>query len=88
MIIVMPEFPFNYLTQTLPNNFHTVTALQKATSSRWGWNAFCQSRDVAFWKGASGSCRMVSTDFTCLVKGIPTIPLVKVKKICYSTDND
>ena len=34
-----------------------ITPLQKAPSSRWGLNAFCQSRDVAFWKGASGSCR-------------------------------
>jgi hypothetical protein len=37
------------------------TPLQKAPSSRRGLNAFCQSRDVAFWKGASGSCRRGST---------------------------
>ncbi len=38
-----------------------VTPLQKAPSSRWGLNAFCQSWDVAFWKGASNSCRRGST---------------------------
>ena len=27
-----------------------ITPLQKAPSSRWGLNAFCQSRDVAFGK--------------------------------------
>jgi len=38
-----------------------ITPLQKAPSSRWGWMPFCQSRDVAFWKGASSSCRRGST---------------------------
>ena len=39
-------------------NFTGFTPLQKAPSSRWGLNAFYQSRDVAFWKGASGSCNL------------------------------
>ena len=41
----------------LNNKLTVVTSLQKAFSSGWGLNAFCQSRDVVFWKGASGSCR-------------------------------
>jgi N-acetylmuramoyl-L-alanine amidase len=45
------------------NIFKEVIPLQKAPSSRWGLNAFCQSRDVAFWKGASGSCWRGSTYF-------------------------
>jgi len=45
------------------NIFKEFTPLQKAPGSRWGLSAFCQSRDVAFWKGASGSCLMGSIYF-------------------------
>ena len=53
-----------YIKQSMkdcPVSWHLLIPLQKAPSSRWGLNAFCQSRDVAFWKGASGSCRRDST---------------------------
>ena len=78
VLLLLDYWPLNRTAINTQNEKNVqVTPLQKAPSSRWGLDAFCQSRDVAFWKGASGSCQRGST----LKTGKEKLSLLILEKI-------